>query len=149
MPVGQVFCKLIGEFLQASEGQYLMATVDFVLGKRLSTEQYMPQTFPTVQVEPHEDVLQDGHVLKQRRELKGAHQAAGYDVMGFEPCHRLAGKGNGAGSGGQETAQEVETSRLPGAIWTNEPDNLAFFNGKIDTMDGSEPAKILRQILCF
>ena len=31
----------------------------------------MPQTFLTVQVEAHEDVLQHGHLLEQRGVLKG------------------------------------------------------------------------------
>ena len=126
-----------------------MATADFVLGKRVPTEQHMPETLPTVQVEPHEDVLQDGHVLEQRRELKGAHQTACHDVMGFETCKRLAGKDNGASSRWQETAQEIETGRLPGAIRTNEPDNLTLLNGKINTIDSSESPKVLRQVLCF
>ena len=69
--------------------------------------------------------------------------------MGFETCKRLADKGNSAGSGWQKTAQEVETRRLPGAIRADEPDNLALFNGKIDTINSGESAKVLRQVLCF
>ena len=69
--------------------------------------------------------------------------------MGFETCKRLIDKGNGAGSGWQETAQEIETGRLPSAIRTNEPDNFTFLNGKIDTIDSGESAKVLRQVLCF
>ena len=126
-----------------------MATVDFVLGKRLPTEQHVAQALPTVQVEPHEDVLQDGHILEQRRVLKGAHQTACHNVMGFEACKRLADKGNGTGSGWQKAAQEVETGGLPGAIRTNEPDNLTLLNGKIDTIDSGESAKVLRQVLRF
>jgi hypothetical protein len=113
------------------------------------TEQHAPKAFPTVQVEPHENVLQDGHVLEQRRVLKGAHQTAGHDVMGFETCKTLADKGNGAGSGWQKTAQEVETGSFSGAIRTNKPDNLTLLNSKIDTIDSGESAKILRQVLCF
>ena len=149
MTMWQVFRELIGEFSQTGEGQHLIATIDLVLGERLPTAQHMPQTLLTVQVKPHEDVLQDGHVLEQRRELKGAHQTACHDVMGFEPCNRLAGKDNGASSGWQETAQEIETGRLPGAIRTNEPDNLTLLNGKINTIDSGESPKVLRQVLCF
>jgi hypothetical protein len=81
--------------------------------------------------------------------LKGAHQTAGHNVMGFETCQRLADKGNGAGRGGQKTAQKVETGRLPGAIRANEPDNLALLNRKVNTIDRGEPAKVLCQALCF
>jgi len=126
-----------------------MATAHFVLGKRVPTEQHVPKVFPAVQVEPHKNVLQDSHVLEQRRVLKGAHQTTGHDVMGFETCKRLADKGNGASSGWQKTAQEVETGRLPSAIRTNEPDNLTLLNGQIDTIDRGESAKVLRQILRF
>src|SRR5215471_17013777 len=104
MTMWQVFRELIGEFTQTSEGQYLMATADFVLRKRVPTEQYVPKVFPAMQVEPHEDVLQDGHVLEQRRMLKGTHQTACHNVMGFETRKRLAEKGNGAGSEWQKTA---------------------------------------------
>ena len=149
MSMWQVFRQLIGQFLQAGEGQYFMAMVDLVLGKRLPAEQHVPQPLPTVQVEPHEDVLQDGHVLEQRRVLKSAHQTACHNMMGFEASQRLTDKGNGAGSGWQKPAQEVETGRLPGAIRTNEPDNLTLLNGKIDTIDCGESAKVLRQVVCF
>ena len=149
MTMRQVFRELIGEFTQTGEGQYLMATANFVLRKRVPTEQHVPKIFPTVQVEPHEDVLQHGHVLEQRRMLKGAHQTACHNVMRFETCKRLADKSNGAGSGWQKTAQEVETGRLPGTIRTNEPDNLTLLNGKIDTINSGEPTKVLRQVLCL
>jgi hypothetical protein len=69
--------------------------------------------------------------------------------MGFETCKRLAGKRNSAGSGGQETAQKVETGRLPSAIWTNESDNVPFLHGKVDTIDRGESAKVPRQVLRF
>jgi hypothetical protein len=69
--------------------------------------------------------------------------------MGSEARKRLADKGNSAGSGRQKTAQEVETGRLPGAIRTNEPDNLPLLNGQIDTVDSGEPTKVLRQVLRF
>src|SRR5262245_39062243 len=101
-----------------------------------------------MQVEPHEDVLQDSHVLEQRRVLKGAHEAACHNVMGFETCKRLADKGNGAGSGWQKTAQEVEAGRLPSAIRTNEPDNLTLLTGQSATIDRGECAKVLRQVMC-
>ena len=39
MPMREVFRELIAEFLQAGKGQYLVATVEFVLRKRLPTEQ--------------------------------------------------------------------------------------------------------------
>ena len=69
--------------------------------------------------------------------------------MGFEACHRLACKANSTGSGWQETAQEVETGRLACTVCANQPDNLAFRNGKVDTIDSGEPTKVLRQVLHF
>jgi hypothetical protein len=80
--------------------------------------------------------------------LKGAYQTARHNMMGFEPHERLADEGNGAGSGWQKTAQEVETRRFPGTIRTDKPDNLTLLNGKIDTVDSGESAKVLRQVLC-
>jgi hypothetical protein len=70
-------------------------------------------------------------------------------MMGFATCKRLAGKRNNAGSGWQETAQEIETGRLASAIRTNEPDNLPFLDGKVDTIDRGESTKVFRQVLRF
>jgi hypothetical protein len=69
--------------------------------------------------------------------------------MGFEACHCCAGKANRAGSRRQETTQKVETGRLAGTVWTNESDNLAFFNGKINTIDSGEPTEVFRQFVRF
>jgi hypothetical protein len=69
--------------------------------------------------------------------------------MGFETYKRPAGKRNRAGSGWQETAQEVETGRLPSTIRANKSDNLPFLHGKVDPIDRGESAKVLRQVLRF
>ena len=52
-----------------------------------------------MQVESHEHVLQDRHILEQRRVLKGAPQTAGHDVVRFETRHWLPMKGDRARCG--------------------------------------------------
>ena len=110
----QVFRELSGKFTQTGEGQHLIATIDLVLGEGLPTEQHMPEAFPTVQVEPYEDVLQDGHVLEQCRELKGRTRPRATDVMGFKPAIDSPAKTMVPAVGGRQPLRRLKQVVFPG-----------------------------------
>ena len=134
---------------QAGELQHLAAASDLVRRKSPTAEQRPAQTPAAVQMQAEQHVLQAGQLLKQRGELKRAHQPALDDLMRPESADVFAVEPDGAGGGSDEAGQQVEAGRLARAIRTDQADDLALRNAEIDTVDGGESAEVPGETVCL
>src|SRR5262249_24836379 len=95
---------------------------------------------PGAGVAADQDVLQDGHPREQADVLEGAGDArAGHP--GRPGRQQLAAEADFALGGDVETGQAVEDSGLPGAVGTDEADDLAGADGQVDAVDRGEAAE--------
>src|SRR2546428_13219745 len=93
-------------------------------------------------MQAEQNVLQTGQLLKQRGELKRAHQPALDDLMRPEPGDVFAVEPDGAGGGPDEARPPVEAGRLARAIRAGEADDPALRAAEIDTADGGPAPEV-------
>src|SRR5262249_38138750 len=141
MSVRQVPRELIGVRHEPGEVQHLAGASDLVGREVAPTEQYLARTLAGVQMQPQQDVVEGGHLLEERRELKRAHEPARGDLMRSQARDVFAVEDDRATGGPQETAQEIEAGRLPGPIGTDQPDDFALVDTELDVVDRGQAAE--------
>src|SRR5437899_2995159 len=99
---------------------------------------HLRRTLAAVQMQTEQDVLEGGHLLEERGELKRPHQPAPGDLMRSQPRDVLAVEDDGAPRRSQEPAQEVEAGRLAGPVGADQADDLALVDGEVDAVDGGQ-----------
>ena len=138
MSVRQVPGELVGVRRQSGELEHVTPARDLVRREIASTEQHLPRTLAAVQMQTEQDVLEGGHLLEERGELKRPHQPAPGDLMRSQPRDVLAVEDDGAPRRSQEPAQEVEAGRLAGPVGADQADDLALVDGEVDAVDGGQ-----------
>src|SRR5437764_5003633 len=74
--------------------------------------------------------------------LKGAYQSQTGDLMWFQPVESCAAIADLAFGRFQKAGDDVESSRLAGAVRPDEAQKLAFIDDEIHVGDRNEPAEM-------
>src|SRR5262249_5631814 len=80
-------------------------------------------------------VFPDAELGKDIGDLEGARKSAPVDLIGRQLADRNAVEPDFAGTGGEQSADQIEQGRFAGTIGTNDGVALAFGDGKIDAAD--------------
>jgi len=100
-------------------------------------------------VATHHDVLEHRHVGKDLEILKGAPDPEGRSVRRREPVQEAAAEANAAPVEGEETADQVEERRLPGAVGADDRPDLSRKDLEADAGDGDDAAELLPDVTDF
>ena len=141
MSVRQVAAQLVGVRRQPGEVEDITPPSDLVGRKVATTEQHLPRALAAVQMQAQEHILERGHLLEERGELKRAHEPARGDLMRAEAGDVLAVEDDRPAGRSQKSAQEIEAGRLAGAVRADQADDLALVDGEVDAVDGRQPAE--------
>ena len=100
-----------------------------------------------MEVEAEQDIFQHGHVLKQRGQLKGAHQAAVDDVMRFKPVISSPPKRMVPAVGGKKPLNRLKQVVLPAPFGPMRPTISPSSTCRSTLAHCGQTTKMFRQIL--
>src|SRR5438552_6876038 len=92
-------------------------------------------------------VLERGELVEEARDLKGARDPAPRDAFGRQPRGVGAEDDHATSGRSQEAGQEIEETRLPGAVGTDERMHLTDLETQIHAVDGTEAGELFDEPL--
>ncbi len=99
------------------------------------------------QVMTGEDIFRHGHAPEKLDILKGAGQAQRGPAVRRQAHQVISGQPDGAGSGGQQPVDDIETGGFPRAVGADEPNDITGGHGERDPLQGFDPAEMFGQAI--
>ena len=149
-PVWKVACVGVRVALDAHEAKQLDRAVGdaallLALDRRL--EQGVPELRAHPAVLPQTDVVQSGHVLEEPDVLEGACDAERGDLVRLGAGDLAVLEDDAAGRRRKDAGDPVEERGLPGAVRTDEGEDLALLDVERHIVHGHQAAETFRDVV--
>src|SRR5438477_4774819 len=145
LPVGQLSSRAIREVGETDLREELARSHSIALERTLGGPETVPDGRRRLKREL--GVLESGELIEQTRDLKGARDPAPRDAFGRQPRGVGAEDDHATSGRSQEAGQEIEETRLPGAVGTDERMHLTDLETQIHAVDGTEAGELFDEPL--